>query len=284
MPTCRLAPFLLAGGLALAGPGVLAADLAVDLRTVWSDNASNGERPEDILSGLRGEIDLALPFARALGRGHRLEGSLGLRGEWWPEFEGLNTLAPRLAGGWSYKPGLGPFRPVFFVRGHGEGVLASERARAGWTGNVRVGVDRRILPSLQLQFGREWQRMDARGRAFDRTAAEWVAELRWDLGPVWRVQLEARQRAGDVVSYSAPPRPDLEAIGKPITYVETFEQGIPWIAYYFFAETDIGALTVARTHADGRTSTALRVEERRTRHAGPGYRNRLLALSTSLAF
>jgi hypothetical protein len=76
----------------------------------------------------------------------------------------------------------------------------------------------------------------------------------------------------------------LEAIGKPITYVDTFEQRVPWIAYYFFAETDTVAMTIGRMHGNGRASTDLQVEERRTRHAGPGYRNRLLILRASFGF
>lgn len=96
------------------------------------------------------------------------------------------------------------------------------------------------------------------------------------------IAVELRRRFGDVVSYSRPPRPDLGAIGKPITYVDTFEQDVPWIAYYFPARTRSTAVELGRVL--DRAGLFLRHEHRDTLHAGPGYRNRITSFRWVFGF
>ena len=83
-----------------------------------------------------------------------------------------------------------------------------------------------------------------------------------------------------MVSYSRPPRPDLIAIGKPVTTVDTFGQAEPWIAYYFTATTRVAAFEASRT-LGRRTLLTLRHEYRHTPHGGQGYRNQITSLSLS---
>ncbi len=267
---------------ATVGSAQTASRWQVGTEAVWHDNATNAERPEDLLAGLQWRTDLHVGFRRTLPGGHRLQAAAGVRTEVWPRFEGLNLLAPGLAGVWEFKPGLGPHRPVFSAEGEGEWLVAQERDRGGLAGTVRLQLRQRIWTNWRLLAGGEWQRTDARGRAFDRTGRAGFGRVEWSPARNWTLAVEGRERVGDVVSYSRPPRPDLVAIGKPITFVDTFEQGSPWIAYYFPARTRIGSAEVQ--HTVGRLSWALRHEYRHTLHAGPGYRNHLTSCRISRAF
>jgi len=259
-----------------------AASRQISTELTWHDNITNAERPQDRLTDLQWRSELRLGGQRVFAGGHRVLGSLGARAEAWARFEGLNQLAPGLAGAWEFKPGLGAHRPVFAAEVEGEWVAATESARQGRGAAGRLLVRQRLGSSWLVAAGHEWRRFDARGRAFDRTGREWQLRADWSAGPRWIISAEARERVGDVVSYSQPPRPDLEAIGKPITLVDTFEQDVPWIAYYFKARTRSGAVEVQRTL--GRSALTLRHEYRHTLHAGPGYKNHLTSLRFSTSF
>lgn len=254
----------------------------LDTEVTWHDNVTNGEQTADRLSALEWRSELRIGRQRALAGGHRIGATAGLRTEIWPRFAGLNAVVPGVGATWEFKPGLGPRVPVLLAALTGEGSGAQERARTGWGGVGRLQVTQRAGTNWLLAAGHDWRRFDARGRAFDRTGREWFARAGWTPGAAWHVAAEFRGRQGDVVSYSRPPRPDLVAIGKPVTLVDTFEQAEPWIAYYFQAKTRSRALELQ--HSLGRSTLTLRHDYRHTLHAGPGYKNRLTTLRFSTPF
>lgn len=281
MPRIR---FLLLAGFALGTAACApAVPWLVTTDTAWHDNVTNAERSVDVLPALQGHAELhGTLFSRALEDGHRLRLTAGGLAEIWPRFEGLNRFATHFTAGWEYKPWLGPYRPVIAAETEGEWTVAQEPMRGGFGGAGRLSVRQRAGAAWLLSAGHEWRLFDARGKAFDRTAHEWVGRVEWSAGADWSLAIEGRERVGDVVSYSRPPRPDIEAIGKPITYVGTFEQDVPWIAYYFRARTRSGAVEVQRSI--GRTSLMLRHEYRLTLHAGPGYKNHRTTLRLAIHF
>jgi len=248
----------------------------------WHANVTNGEREEDKLAALQWSSDAGREFQHNLGRWHRLRLITRARIEVWPRFEGLDVLAPGVVGTWEFKPGVGHYRPVFAAEVEGEGVAAWERERSGWGGSGRLLVRQRVGSAWLLTGGHEWARFDARDHAFDSTGNEWFGRVDWAPSDRWRFALDGWERVGTVISYSAPPRDDLEAIGKPITYVDTFEQAVPWIAYYFTARTQSVALE--GSYMMGRAALTLRYEYRHTKHAGPGYKNHLTTLGYFMPF
>ncbi|MDI1321041.1 MAG: hypothetical protein PSW75_12740 [bacterium] len=262
--------------LGVVGPAAEFPRWQFSTEAIWHDNATNAERPQDVRSALQWRSELRTGIHRAFPGGHRVSGTAGLRTEFWPRFEGLDVVAPGIAGSWAYKPGLGPNLPVFSAEMEGEWALAAERARDGRGGAARLQVRQRVGNDWLLRVGFERRRFDARSHAFDLTGRKWFGRVERTLGENWLVAVEGQWREGTVVSYSRPPRPDLVAIGKPITFVDTFEQDVPWIAYYFRAKTRSGALELQRTV--GRSAMVLRHEYRHTLHAGPGYRNQITTL------
>lgn len=262
-----------------AGGAVTAAELPrwqFSTEAVWHDNATNAERPQDLLSALQWRSDLRTGLHLSLPGGQRLSATTGLRSELWPRFAGLDVVAPGIAASWEYKPGLGLRVPVFSAEVEGEWAVAAEKARDGRGGAVRLQVRQRVGAEWLLTGGFERRRFDARSHAFDLIGRKWFGRVERTLGENWLVAVEGQRREGTVVSYSRPPRPDLVAIGKPITYVDTFEQDVPWILYYFRAYTRSEAVELQRTL--GRSALLLRQEYRHTLHAGPGYHNHLTSL------
>ena len=248
----------------------------------WNDNVTNAERPEDLLAALVSRTELAANVQRVLEGGHRLSATAAVGSDIWPQYERLNLVTTGLAGAWSYKFGFGSQAPVLLAQVSGHWAGAYERTRSGLGGSGLLQVQQRASTDWVLVAGHEWRRFDAQGRAFDSTAREWFGRVEWTLSENWFVIAEGRLRQGDVVSYSLPPRPDLEKIGKPLTFVNTFNQATPWLAYYFPAETRSGSLELQR--AFGRSGLILRHEIRRTLHAGPGYDNRLTTLRFPRSF
>lgn len=278
----RVASVLLAVGAwvaAVPAQGILA---NFEVSAVWHDNVTNAERAEDLLGAFQWRGETSVGVNHVLPLGHRIQGAAGVRAEIWPRFDGLDVVAPGVSGRWEWKPWLGLNRPVLWAEAETEWVGAREAGRSGWGTAGRLAVRQRIGAVWLVGLAHEWRRFDARDMAFDRTSREWHGWLEWSLGPTWTVAVEARRRRGTVISYSRPPRPDLEAIGKPITYVDTFAQAEPWIAYYFEAETRSFAVQLERQL--GRATVSLRHEYRHTRHAGPGYKNHLTSLSWSAPF
>ncbi len=275
-PTVLIAWVFIAAGSAQAGPWRFASE------AIWHDNATNAERAQDLLSGLQWRTELQAAGQRLLGDGHRLRATAGLSTEVWPRFQGLDLIGLEVAAAWEFKPGLGPQRPVFEAGIEGGWTGARERDRSGSGGAGHVQVRQRAGSAWLFTAGHEWRRFDARGRAFDRTAREWSGRVEWTFAEGWTLAAGGRRRVGDVVSYSRPPRPDLVADGKSISFVDTFEQETPWIAYYFEAETRSGALELLLSL--GRSVVGLTYEYRHTLHAGPGYNNQRTTLRYGRSF
>lgn len=252
----------------------------LDTAAIWNSNVTNAEVPGEDLSGLLWQTEVRTTAWQHRLRGQHVALHLGARSEIWPRFQGLDRLAPGAFATWDWKPGLGPHRPVLHAAVEIEPAFAAESARRGLGGAGRLAVRQRLGTAWLLLAGHEWRRFDARDRAFDVTGRQWFGRMEAGASAGWRFAFEASGRVGDVVSYSRPPRPDLTALGKPITTVDTFEQAVPWIAYYFRASTRVTAFEVMRTWGH-RTNLTLRHEFRHTRHKGQGYRNQITSLSLS---
>lgn len=242
----------------------------------WLDNVTNAERADEVLSALRWQTAFVGGYERVLRGGNTASLEVGVSADFFPRFEGLDQVGPALELGWEKKLGLGAYRPTLQAGVGAEWMIGQERDRSGQGAQARLAIRQRVTSALVLTVGYEGRRFDARGRAFDRTAREWSAQSDWSINEAWRIRIELRRREGDVVSYSRPPRPDLVALGKPITFVDTFEQAQPWIAYYFDARTTSSLVEVAR--GSGRNTFAVRHEYHDTQHGNSGYLNQVTAI------
>jgi hypothetical protein len=122
--------------------------------------------------------------------------------------------------------------------------------------------------------GVQWTRFTARGMAFNHAGREYFLQASRVLGEHWHLTAELRERDGDVISYTTPPRTDLVQAGKVLTLLDTFDRGTPLLAYYFPADTTSGAIEVARMLNSVR-AIFWRFEYRDTVHNNVRYRNQI---------
>lgn len=238
----------------------------------WHGNVTNSDRPADRLPALQWQTGVAVEYHRPLPGGNVLSAGLRIALDLWPRYQGLDaiTLGPTL--GWDHKFGLGAQAWVLAAAAAGGWVSGRESDRSGLAGQLQLEIRKRWNDSWQFAFGTERIRYDARGHAFDNSGRENYLRAAFQVNAVWRATAELRQRAGVVVSYTSPPRPDLVQAGKVLTLVDTFERGAPLLAYYFPADTRSTSLELLRSLGPA-TSAYLRFEYRETTHKALRYSN-----------
>lgn len=239
---------------------------------VWQGNVTNSDRTGDRLSGLQWRTGLAGHFNRVLPGANTISAGLRLDLEIWPVFQGLDSATLGPAFSLQHKFGLGALAWVLDARATGGWSRGRESGRSGLTGQLELEIRKRWGDSWQFALGTARARHDARSVAFDSSGRENYLRGEYRLNADWRVALELRQRAGIVISYTTPPRPDLVQAGKVLTLVDTFERATPLLAYYFPADTGSAALELARSLGPS-TAVYLRFEYRKTTHNDLRYLN-----------
>lgn len=240
--------------------------------TIWHGNVTNSDRPADRLSALQWQTELAGNTSRLLTGGNLASAGLRIGLALWPKYQGLDslTLGPTL--GLNHKFGLGAQAWVVGASASGGWVSVHEADRSGLSGQLRLEVRKRWHESWQFSLGTERARYDARGHAFSNSGRDNYLRGEYQLNDVWTASLEIRQRAGIVVSYTSPPRPDLVLAGKVLTLVDTFERGSPLLAYYFPADTRSASLEFTRSLSPV-AALFLRFEYRDSTHKALRYLN-----------
>ncbi len=243
-------------------------------RFSWHDNVTNSEIATDILPALEFQFSAAGSYRIALTRNDAVLLTGRLSAETWPRYDGLDLTALGLRLVWQHKFGLGAAAPTLRAEFAGDAAAGRESGRTARAGTAALVYRQRFALLTRVELGHEWLRHDARQLAFDVTARELFARVSHQVGSAWEITLGARRRYGTTLSYSAPPRPDLVKLGKPITFVTTFDRATPWIAYYFNAHTD--TLEARASRSFGRNlALVLSAEYRETSHGNSRYFNRV---------
>lgn len=242
----------------------------------WNDNATNANAGADELAGLQTEAVIIASERFSLGRADSLHPGLHFSGEWWPKFNGLlrGSAGARLE--WRHKFGLGALAPTVSLELGADQAFTREHARRGTGSLVNLSLRKRFNDQWRGAVWHEWTDHAARGAVFDRRGSETALELGRDLNDVARLTLTLRHRDGDVVSYATPPRPDLVALARHRTDVDTF--GRPMVAYSIDARTIGGKLAVIRAVNEASALIA-GYEYRETERAPLRYVNHLVSLA-----
>lgn len=262
----------------LAAAALRAQDWApnLTLSTTWNDNATNADRSADRIAALQTQADLLSTRRFDFGSSDSVSPEVHLATEWWPRFARLTTASAGLAAGWEHKFGLGALAPVVSVDAAGDLVLAEEAGRRGAAASVTLAVRQRFNDQWRGKLSQQFERLDAHAAVYDRRAAQTTAELSRDLDDVSRLTFAALWRAGDIVSYATPPRPDLVALAPVRQTVDTFRR--PLTAYSIDAHTLGGRAELVRAVAP--ESALILAYEYRDSERGPlRYGNQLVSLT-----
>ncbi len=255
-------------------PGPLTAAWAWQGTTgaVWHGNVTNSDRASDRLAALQWQSELTGDFHRSLPGGNTVSAGLSLGLDLWPRYQGLDSLTIGPTVGFQHKFGLGAQAWVLNATATGGWGSVREANRSGLASQLQFEIRKRWGDSWQFALGTERARYEARHVAFDRSGRENYLRGEYQLNAVWHATVELRQRAGLVISYTTPPRPDLVQAGKILTLVDTFERPTPLLAYYFPADTRSASIELVRL-LDPATSAYLRIEYGETRHNALRYLN-----------
>lgn len=249
---------------------------AFSASALWHDNVTNADRSDDILPAFQTVTEVTASHRVLLGRNDSL--LLGARAfaDLWSRYDGLDRTAVGVSAAWQHKFGLGPYVPTVRAELTGDRSFARERDRSATAGSATLLFRQRFAALMRFQFAHEWSRTDARALAFDRTGQETSVQLGRQFGDAWDLTFTLRRRHGTVLAYSSPPRPDLLAKGKQLTFSPTFDRATPFVAYYFDARTIACALRATRTFGP-RLALVLSAEIRDTTHGTESYQNRLFS-------
>lgn len=258
--------------------GASAWPLTFSATAFWHDNVTNADHDADILSAFQTITEVTASHRHLLGRNDSL--LLGARAfiDLWSRYDGLDRTALGASAAWQHKFGLGPYAPTVRAEITGDHSFARERDRSAAAGTATLLFRQRFATLMRFQFAHEWSRTDARALAFDRTGQETSAQLGRQFGDAWDLTFIIRRRHGTVLAYSSPPRPDLLAKGKQLTFSPTFDRATPFVAYYFDARTIACAVRASRTFGP-RLALVLSTEIRDTTHGNESYQNRLATVA-----
>jgi hypothetical protein len=244
---------------------------------LWHDNATNADARGEVLPAAQTLVGLHYNRLAAATSPHRWRAGFHVQAEVWPRYDGLDQLHLGGEAEWTYKFGLGPYRPVLGAGLAAGFATARESARSGPGGRMWLLAEQRLAAHWRARLQHEISRHDARQLAFDRTAHESALTLHQAWRDRWSVELEVRHRHGDVVSYLPASHPALVDKSQTPFKVATFDRAEKLVAYYFDAVTRSGRVGLVHRFSSA-TRLALGWEHRLTRQGVVPYRNRIVSL------
>jgi hypothetical protein len=242
---------------------------------IWHSNATQANRSADQLDSLDIKGDILASQRYPFGRDDSLHLGVHLGGDWWPRYNGLLSGA---AGGrieWRHKFGVDTRAPIVALEGTADSVAAKETGRRGVSTGITASVRKRLNDLTRVTLWHEVAWFDARYSTYDRAAGETAFEIDRDLTDVTRLTFTARFRDGDVVTYAAGARPDLEALAPHRLEVTTF--GRAMMAYRVDAKTWSARLALVRA-LDESSAIVFAYERRETERGSLRFGDHLLSV------
>jgi hypothetical protein len=220
---------------------------SLSARATWDSNASNADRPADVIGALQLRTDLGATAHLVLDADNTVAFGGQVIAESWPRFSGLDqvSLGPRLT--WQRKVGFGAYAPVFALELGGDLLRARMHERNALAGTGALSWRQRLDDATRILARQEFERRDARELLFDRTGAESSFAIDRELDESWSVSFTARWRHGDVLAYATPPRPEIVALSHAHEPYDAFHQ--PFVAYSLDAHSLSGSLAATRALA-----------------------------------
>ena len=227
----------------------------------WHSNATLADRSSDQLESLQLHADILASDRYAVGRDDALHLTAHFAGEWWPRYDSLTRGAAGGRAEWRHQFGPSPRALIVAIEGIADFVEAGENARRGFGAGGAASFRKRLDDFTRVTLRHEVLWFNARYATFDSGASETSLELDRDLTPKMRVTFGARFRDGDIVTYAAGLRPDLEDRAPHRMQVDTFDRLMT--AYRIDATTWSGRAALVRA-LDDSSAIILSYEYRNT--------------------
>lgn len=209
------------------------ADWRIEAETgaLYDSNLSNSDRAADAKDDFAWQSALQIGNALQLNRDLRLNLTLDLSEQVWARFDAFNHLAPGGSAGLRYRFGLGRMAPWMLVEDHVAYSFFKEDDRSGIENRFRVRAGFGLTPRLALEAAYTLDDFAARDRFWDLTGNSGSIRLTFAATTSLQLGLGYSYRAGQVISYALPPRPDIVALTADREPVSSFGSP-PYTAYH----------------------------------------------------
>ena len=149
-----------------------------------------------------------------------------MRGHLWDQYNAFNEIGAGASASLRYRFGLGPQAPWILLEERIGYDRFQETVRSGWGESLRLRGGIAISERIALEAGYIFGNFAAPDDFFDEQGHTANARVIIDLTSSLQVVLGYTYRAGNVISYAVPPRPDILMLTSELRPVTTFRTNI----------------------------------------------------------
>ncbi len=153
-----------------------------------------------------------------------------MRGHLWDQYNAFNEIGAGASASLRYRFGLGPQAPWILLEERIGYDRFQETVRSGWGESLRLRGGIAISERIALEAGYIFGNFAAPDDFFDEQGHTANARVIIDLTSSLQVVLGYTYRAGNVISYAVPPRPDILMLTSELRPVTTLSGLVPRIA------------------------------------------------------
>jgi hypothetical protein len=249
----------------------------------YDSNLSNSDRSSDEEADWAWKTDLRIGNGFQLSRDLRLNLVADLRGHLWDQYNAFNEIGAGASASLRYRFGLGPQAPWILLEERIGYDRFQETVRSGWDESLRLRGGIAISERIALEAGYIFGNFAAPDDFFDEQGHTANARVIIDLTSSLQVVLGYTYRAGNVISYAVPPRPDILMLTSELRPVTTFGTNPLYTAYRLRGQTN--AVSVSAGYALTRyLSVQLAYEYAVTSHDPLQYENHLVEAKVAFAY
>jgi len=183
---------------------------------LYNSNLSNAERSTDVESDFFWQMEGGASWSRAIERDWRLRARAFAGGSVPFEYEAFNQARLGTDLELGYKHGLGPMAPTVRAGLTVERDFFEEDGRSRWFITPGLRARQPLSESAGVELHYRFDTSRAIAPLFDGYGNEGGVTLTWEATDRLSFSAGYRARYGDVVSYAAPPRPDIVGVADVI--------------------------------------------------------------------
>jgi hypothetical protein len=178
----------------------------------YDSNLSNADRSSDVRDDWAWKSDVSVNNGFQLTRDLRLNIAGDLRGELWDRFGSFNEIGLGALAGLRYRFGLGRQAPWVMLENRFGYDRFQDTERSGYDEEIGLRSGISLSDRVALEAGYSFENYAVPDTFYDRQAHHGSVRVIIDPTSFLRVAVGYDYREGDVISYAAPPRPDIRRL------------------------------------------------------------------------
>ena len=260
------------------------ADWRIEAETgaLYESNLSNSDRGSDVKSDWAWQSKVEIGNAFQLTRDLRLNLAADLRGQVWARFDTFDNVAPGGTAGLRYRFGLGRLAPWVLIEDHVGYAAFRDDGRSGFQNRFGIRGGFGISDRLAVEGTYTFDDFEANDPFWNLSGHSGAIRFTFDATSSLQVALGYSYRAGEVISYALPPRPDLVALA-PVRQPDNAFGSPFYTAYRVHASTNAFSASASYSLSKN-TAVQLSYEFRDTSDGPLEYFNHLVEAKISFVY